>query len=353
MNKKIKYFAIVFLITIIIVGILLNNRSQMKAESQLETNDLFYVTVQEVKKIKPVEELRIVGNFYPNNDVMIISETQGRVTEVLASVGDFVQAGTVLAKVDDVLQKANYNLASINLEKSKKDFERAKILFEQKTIPESQFDMAKLGLSQAELNYAAAKQQLDNTKITSPISGYVVLRNINVGSYLQAGPTATLVANVVDISRLKVQVNVSEHDVFKLKLRDKVEVTSDIYPGVIFEGEIESISKKGDNAHTYPIEISVRNNPKNPLKAGMFARINFVSINKDEVIAIPRKSLIGSIRQPQVFVVENNIARLKNIVVGNQFENSIEVISGLAVGENVVTNGQNMLSDNVKVVIQK
>ena len=224
------------------------------------------------------------------------------------------------------LKKAAYNSALANYEKAKKDFERMQSLLETKSASDAQFDGAKLAYTNAENQYILAKRQLNDTKITTPISGYVTFRPVDVGSYLASGPNATMVANVVDISKLKVRVNVAEKNAFRLKSGDLVEVTTDVYPGVKYFGKIVSISSKGDDAHTYPVEISVPNKTDKPLKAGMFARIYFSSLLKSPVISIPREAIIGSTRSPQVFVVEKGIAKLRDISVGEQFGTFIEIL---------------------------
>ena len=113
------------------------------------------------------------------------------------------------------------------------------------------------------------------------------------------------------------------------------------------------VSSKGDDAHTYPVEISVPNKTDKPLKAGMFARIYFSSLLKSPVISIPREAIVGSTRSPQVFVVEKGIAKLRDISVGEQFGTFIEVLNGLNEGEHVVTSGQNIIQNNFKVEIVK
>jgi len=243
--------------------------------------------------------------------------------------------------------------AQANYEKAKKDYERTQALFQQKSATDAQLDMAKLGASMAEAQYIVAKRQMADTKIKTPISGFVTARYIDLGSMVQGAPQATLVANVVDISRVKIKLSVSESDAFILKTGDQVSVTSDVYPEVTFTGRIESIGAKGDDAHTFPIEISLANSAKHQLKAGMFARVNFNSITSREAIAIPRAALVGSVKTPQVYVVENGIAKLRTITVGNEAGLYIQVLDGLTVGEEVVVSGQNNIVDNTKVEILK
>jgi len=350
---KTKYIIAAIALVVGVVALLLYNKSKMQAQSQVEYTEKYYVSVAKAERKNPVEEISLVGTVTANNDVNIISETSGRITNVYANVGDYKQAGSVIVQVDDELKKAAYNSALANYEKAKKDFERMQSLLETKSASDAQFDGAKLAYTNAENQYILAKRQLNDTKITTPISGYVTFRPVDVGSYIASGPNATMVANVVDISKLKVRVNVAEKNAFRLKSGDLVEVTTDVYPGVKYFGKIVSISSKGDDAHTYPVEISVPNKTDKPLKAGMFARIYFSSLLKSPVISMPREAIVGSTRSPQVFVVEKGIAKLRDISVGEQFGTFIEILSGLNEGEQVVTSGQNIIQNNFKVEIVK
>lgn len=351
--KKTKYIIGVIALIVTILAMLFYNKSKMEAKSKVEYTEQYYVSVVKVERKNPLEEISLVGTIAANNDVNIISETSGRITNVYVNVGDYKPAGSVIVQVDDELKKAAYNSSLANLEKAKKDYERVKALLETKSASDAQYDAAKLSYVNAESQYILAKRQLSDTKITTPISGYITSRPVDVGSYLASGPNATLVANIVDISKLKVRVNVSEKDAARLKAGDAVDVTTDVYPDIKYSGRISNISAKGDDAHTYPVEISVPNRSDKSLKPGMFARVYFSSSTKSNVIALPREALIGSTRSPQVFVVENGIAKLRDISTGMQFGTFIEILSGLNEGEQVITSGQNIIQDNFKVEIVK
>ncbi|NWF90332.1 MAG: efflux RND transporter periplasmic adaptor subunit, partial [Ignavibacteriaceae bacterium] len=295
--------------------------------------------------------LSLVGNIIANNDVNVNTETAGKVTAVYAKVGDYKTAGSVLFQVDDELKKAAFLSAEANYEKAKKDYERFQNLYQQKSASDVQLDQAKLAAAVAEAQFIAARRQLEDTKIKTPISGYITARYVDVGSMVQGAPQATLVANVVDISRLKVKLNLAERDAFLIKTGNQVKVSVDVYPGVVFLGRVESISSKGDESHTYPVEITITNTKANPLKAGMFARVEFSSLSNTESIVIPREALVGSVKEPQVYVVENGIAKLRNLTVGSQSGSYVQVLHGLREGETIVVNGQNNLVDNLKVEI--
>jgi len=333
-----------------LVSILLNNRAKISAKSQTEVLSAFPVTVAPVSKQRLSEQLSLVGTISANNDVPIVAETQGKVTGVLARVGDFKPAGAPLIQVDDELKKADYEKAQVNYDRAKKDMERFASLHEQHAVTEVQKENAWQAFKIAEAQFITARRQYRDTKIATPISGIVTARNVDLGTMVQE---KMVVANVVDISTLKVKLNVAELDAFKLAVGDKVEVTTDVYPGVVFAGRINTISAKADEGHTYPVEVTLPNSSVHPLKAGMFGRVSFTSVNRTPALVIPRESLIGSTKRPQVFVVEGERARLRDIVIGAETDSGLTVLSGLAQGENVVVNGQNNLKDSVTVDVLK
>ena len=120
-----------------------------------------------------------------------------------------------------------------------------------------------------------------------------------------------------------------------------------------FEGKVSTISCKADDAHTYPIEVVLANSSQHPLKAGMFGRVSLVSVKDHESVTIPRQALVGSTKKPQVYVVDNGIARLRDIVIGAQVGTNLEVLAGVRESETIVISGQNNLKDSVAVTVLK
>ena len=346
--QKLKYFLIAFVIVGGVIAVLLNNRSKLQAKSKNEKIETYPVSVAAVENKTVERNLDLVGNIDANNDVAIVSEAQGKVVGVYAKVGDYKTKGSTLIQLDDELKLAAFKTAEVNYEKAKKDYDRYEALYQQKAVTDAQRESIKLAYQSAEAQYIVAKRGYEDAKITAPISGVVTSRIVDMGDYVKNG---TIVANIVDIAELKVKLNVGEKNVFQLKVGDPVEVSTDIYPGVTFKGKISTIGDKGDDAHTYPVEISLPNSKEHPLKAGMFGTVSFSSSSKGEKLFIPRDALLGSVKDPQVFVVENGSVSLRNIVVGNTYDKNLEVLKGLKAGEKVVVNGQNNLADNFKVTV--
>ena len=332
----------------VIILVLLNNRANISAKSRNEFQGAIPVTVAEAKSQKLSETMSLVGTITAANDVAVTAEVAGKVTAVLAGVGDHVGAGAPIIQIDDELKKAAFEQAEANYERAKRDFDRFKSLRAEQSATESQKENAWTAFKVAEAQYIVAKRQLHDTRVCTPIAGIVSARNVDVGAMVN---DRMVVANVVDISRLKVKLNVAERDAFKLKTGDRVAITTDVYPGVTFEGKTTSISAKADEGHTYPVEITMDNSREHPLRAGMFGRVSFVSLAQDDALAIPREALVGSMKDPRVYVVEGPVARERKIVVGAEAGTDLMVLSGLQAGESVVVNGQNNLKDSVAVQI--
>jgi RND family efflux transporter MFP subunit len=345
--KRLVVFIIVLAVLAAIVLVLFNNKAKMAAKMHRPEITSYAVSVLKVSKQKLSENLTLVGTILASNDVMIVSETQGRVTNVLKRVEDYVTAGTVMVQVDDELPQARLTASKNNYEKAQRDLERFEGLYKDQLISNSQLEGAQQTFKLAESDYTIAQRQFNNTRITSPISGVITDLPVNNGVMLNPG---TVVANVIDISNLKLKLNVAEQDVFQLKPGDSVMIETDIYPGVKFNGRIESISQKGDDAHTYPVKVSLANSQQHPLKAGMFAQATFQTKNTKFGVIIPRAALVeDDLSSPQVYVVEDGIAKLRNLTLGPEVGTNIVIQQGVNEGESIVIKGQTNLKDGINV----
>ncbi len=346
--KKLKVYSVVVAVIALIVAVLLHNRAQIKAETLNLHASSYAVTVAPVEERAITRDLDLVGTIDANNDVHIISQTSGKVKKVLVQVGGYEPSGSILFHIDDKLQVAALELAKVALQKATNDYDRYKRLYKESSVTDSQLESAQLAYESAMDRFVVAQRQYNDTKITTPISGYITSRRVNLGDYVTPGMP---VAEVVDISTLKVTVNVNERDIMDFRPGDKVKITTDVYPGTDFTGRIRTISSKADADHTYPVEIEFPNSRQHPLKAGMFATVYLSARTPSESLVIPRQSLVGSVESPQVFVVEDGKAVLRNIVVGEGYNNYLQVLGGLHLGEKVITTGQDNLENGYKVEV--
>jgi RND family efflux transporter MFP subunit len=337
-------------LVIVLIGfVLFNNKAAMEKKAKSDVLTSFPVSVTPVKKQQLTQELSQVGTIVSNNDVAVVSEISGKVTAVMVSQGSYVRKGSPLLKIEDVVPEANFIAAQANYEKAQKDYDSYKTLYAKGLISESDLDSARLAFKSAEAQYIAAQKQYHNSVITSPITGVVTARPVNIGDMVNPGTT---VANVIDNSLFKVELNIGEKDAFKIKAGDGVIVATEAYPGVKIGGMVKSISDKADAAHTYPVEITIPSNKEYPLKSGMFGTVSF-DLGTQNVLTVPRIAIVSSIKNPQVFVIRDRVAVLRNIVIGTQNDTDVAVSQGINEGEMVVISGQNNLRDKAKVTVLK
>jgi RND family efflux transporter MFP subunit len=346
-----RFFYLSFFLLGVHPALLLHLAGCSKREAELKESPMLSevpVSVTLASRSTMERNLVLVGTTNARADVNVVSETQGVARAVYVKVGDGVPANSVLVQVDDEIPRSSKEAAEINFQKAQRDYERSEELYQENSISIAQLDASRLAMKSAENQLAIARRQLENTRIKTPIAGTVNALYVEKGTMVQPGKA---IANIVDINMLKVLVNVSEREAFQLKQGHRVEISTDVYPGAVFQGTIDNIASKADEAHTYALEIVLPNNPQTPLKAGMFARVAFTATPATDVLTIPRIALVGSIKDAQVYVVKQGIASRRAITVGSQSSELLEVLSGISEGDTIVTSGQNNLVDQARVTI--
>jgi len=296
------------------------------------------------------DSLSLVALVEAWRDVDLHAETSGIVRSVSSEVGQKMAAGQPLFKVDDEVAASALRKARVNRELARRDFERYSSLLKEGAVAASSAEAMRLKLEDAEADLVSARRREEDTAIKAPFAGVVTSRLVEVGDLVQPGMK---VANMVDLSKLKIVSSIPEKQVSLVAEGMPVQVTTDVWPGRVFRAKVLSVSAKSSRDHTYRVE-SVMDNPKEtPLRAGMFARTAFVGVSSREALLIPRRALTGSIAAPEVFVVTGGRARLKKIVAGGEYGTRIEVLQGLAAGDRVVVSGQSDLDDGSPVTVSQ
>jgi RND family efflux transporter MFP subunit len=264
-------------------------------------------------------------------------------------LGDVVRKGQVIGRIDNQLQQLAVRNAEGQLADARQNVERYQNLFEGGAATQAQLDQYRLAFENATNQLAQARKQLANAVVTAPISGQISQKAVEAGAFLNLGAA---IVTIVDVSRLKVQLNVAENDVYALKPGDPVNITATVFPGVSYPGKITFISPAGDAAHNYPVEVAFANQANFQLKAGTYVDVAFNRKSQASSLQIPREALVGSVKNAQVYVVnDDNTARLRRVTIGADNGDHLEVLEGLKEGERVVTTGQINLTDSTRVNI--
>ncbi len=324
------------------------NKKEVDARAQVkdEQKDI-PVTVATASLQTLAEDLTLIGTFEPYREVRMLSEVSGKVIRTGIKEGDVVREGALIAQTDNDLIQAELMAAEAAYSKLKKDVSRFENLIKGDAVTEAQLEEVRLGYKQAEARVLATRKQLKNTTITAPISGTVTARSFEHGSLLMPGAP---VASITDISKVKLRVLVPEQHIFKLKEGQTITIKSDVHSSTEFKGTITLVGVKGDAAHNYPVEMLV-DNSNQLLRAGMYGRAILTNMVAEATLTIPRNALVGSFKNPQVYVAEGGKAVLRNIKVGTSARDLVQVTEGLQEGEKVITNGQINLENNMTILV--
>jgi RND family efflux transporter MFP subunit len=339
-----------------------------KVKEFLEQNkDMSNAPLVKVEKVsrKNLESYLIMnGTVEPERSVKVYSRLQAYVKKMEKEEGDFVAKDSILARLDDTEIIISYQQAKIQLEQAKaaltdeeNNFKRNTELKKSELISEQDFQNVEANHKKAKLDYRDKLEnfknlelQLSYTKIKSPAEGYVTERLIEVGDKVNSNQH---VYTVEDFDPLLIKVFVPSSDVLQLKKDLPVEVRSDILTGHIFNGKVKLINPRIDiQSGTVKVTVEVFDKTLK-LKPGMFVEVKIVIGEKENIIVIPRKSIIYKQEKAYVFVFDKMQVTRREIKVGVVEEDKIEVSAGLKEGEMLVTIGVESLKEGMKVRVAR
>ncbi|MBZ4687957.1 MAG: efflux transporter periplasmic adaptor subunit [Clostridiales bacterium] len=360
-------------IFLIIITLILIPGCGKKDPVQSNVEQKISVKVADVGKQNIVYKTKITGNVKAEKDVSIIPKVGGRVEEVNIEVGQRVEKGDTLIvlerdEIAAALKQAEAALASSKAlrvqnestyNNAKIDYERMKKLYSEGAISKQLLDQARLQLDvsnpdsieaqvkQAEAALEQAKYNLANTIITSPISGIVTSVDLEEGEMASPG---IAVARVVNMDKVYIESSVTENQVNHLEVGQKVDVIIGAISTEPLVGTVYSVSPAADESKSYPVKVELENSGYT-IKPGMFAEVEIILAEKNNVISVPLGVIVERNGEEGVFVVEGNNAVFKKIVRGLDDGENVEVLSGLKEGEKLVVMGHHSLTNNTPVKV--
>jgi len=297
-------------------------------------------------------DFSVNGNFEPIQEMTFPSEMSGRIISVFVNEGDYVRVGQTLATIKKDAIEIDMSQAQNNLQNAIIDNQRYENAFKTGGVTKQQVDNSRLQLKNARAAVQAQGVRVRDTNVKATIAGIINKRHIEPGSVVAPG---TQMFDIVNVSRLKLNVAVNESEIVNLRVGNNVKVTASVLPDDEFVGRITFIAPKADASLNFPVEIEVANN--NKLKAGMYGSAVFTSADDatatKALAVIPSTAFVNGISSNTVFLVENGVAKLTKVVSGKVVGEYVQILSGLKEGAEVVTSGQINLSDGAKVRVVK
>lgn len=280
---------------------------------------------------------------YKENDITPAASGV-HIDRILVDVGTPVQAGQLLLTLDPT----QYNQQLMQLKNLEEDYNRLLPVYEAGGISKQQIDQA---LTQLEVMREVVANLKKNIEYRSPLTGVVTARNAEAGDLLTGMP----VLHVMQISPLKVQVNISERYFPYVKTGMPVTLKVDIFPDRTFEGRVSLIYPALDAAtRTFRVEVSVPNNER-LLHPGMFARTIF-NMGQKEGVMVPDVAVqkqLGSAERYLYVIGADGVADRRRVEVGRQVGDRVDILSGVEAGEQVAVTALSRLYDGAKTQVEQ
>ena len=366
MKDKLKYIIPIAVLLIFIAAMIIFNIS--KKQVKYETKDLKRCTITEFVEAS--------GTINPVNTVSVGSTVSGLIQSIYVDYNSQVTKGQILAQIDPAtfeatvrqnqaqIDNARANLAKLQaeIEYDKKTYERYKNLYAKNFVAKSELDqaystyksdLAQIEAAKAQINqYQAALQtaqtNLGYTQIIAPVDGTVISREIDLGQPVAASFQAPELFTIAqDLTKMQIEVNVSEADIGKVKEGQEVTYTLDGYADSLFEGKVTQVrlaSTTTSNVVTYSVIVNVDNDDLK-LKPGMTANVSIITNKSEDVLCAPTTALKFTpntdgtkYKNQGIWIMQNNKPKRVDIQTGASDDSRTEIISDdLKEGDKILT----------------
>jgi len=303
------------------------------------------VEVASVQQLTFTRGISAVGSLRSDESVVLRPEVAGRIQHIDFQEGQPVQRGQVLIRLDDSVPRAELDQARANLALAQSHYRRAVDLQGRGFVSQQARDEAGSNLKVQQAAAALAQARLDKMTIRAPFAGVAGLRSVSVGDYVDQGQD---LAPLEAIDPLKVDFRVPEMYFNKVRVDQALTVKLDAMPGESREGKVYAVSPLVDAGGRSILLRAMVPNADARLRPGMFARVQLL-FGADQVLAVPEAALAPSGQAQYVFNVRDGRAHRAEVTLGERRDGKVEILTGVAAGDQVVVAGFQRLTDGAPV----
>ena len=317
-------------------------KKEGKKAEQTATDEtpLVEVDMARITGVEQIHEYTANVEAYKSNN--IAPAASNRIKTITVDVGDHVRRGQVLVTMDN----SEASRLKVNLDQIQREYNRATQLLKIGSGTQAQVDQLKAQLDAARTQY---NNVVENTVLTSPVSGVVTARNFDPGDVTAGQPVLTIGQITPDV---KIIINVTEADRAKFNTGMPVDVTFDAFPGETYQARISRIYPTVDpQTRTFQAEVLIPNRDEK-FFPGMFARVS-VNHGTQENVVVSDRAVVKQTGSGNryVYVMHGDKVSFNKVELGTRTDNGYEILSGVADGDTVVVAGQSRLFDGAQVKI--
>ena len=291
--------------------------------------------VVEIKTVQVPIRVEVTGQVRPIFQATLSSRIQGTIDQLLVREGTQVVKGQTLIQLDRRDVQGDLARASAEVENTKAQFNRMKLLYGQEAVSKQEVENATRAFKVADANRKTALTQLSYTVVKAPFDGVITEKKVEVGE--MASPGQPLL-KMEDPLQLRLEATVAEGDLKSVSGGDTIPVVIDALSGQALTGVVSQILPAGDpQTHTFMVKVDLPQT--SGLKTGMFGRFQ-LDKGTHQTILVPDSAIVERGELTSVFVVgSDQISRLRWIKVGRRFDIQTEILSGVNVGERALLDG--------------
>ncbi|MBR0597114.1 efflux RND transporter periplasmic adaptor subunit [Sinanaerobacter chloroacetimidivorans] len=314
------------------------------------------VTTGTAEKMNIEEVVAIKGTIKGSESADVVSSLNYEIVSILVKEGDVVKKDQVIAVLDGEALENDYKKALSSLEESKFNYEASQLLYQEGAISKEQFIKAKNTYENDKITLDSYNVA-DKTNLKSPIAGTVTRVNVNLGRYANDTENSEPMFVIEDLDNLKMDVKISEYDISKIKVGQKVTITAEVLGKESVTGTVSRISPTGEpkdatsKEMVIPVQIDVmKGNSK--LIAGVTAKAQIQIEQKEDALTVPIDAIMEdpATGESYVMVVDGTILHKIPVVIGLEGDFNIEILSGdLSSGDQVVLSPTFDMTEGMEV----
>jgi membrane fusion protein, multidrug efflux system len=304
------------------------------------------VEAAQVALVKLPQSLSAVGSLRSDETIILRPEVAGRVAHIGFREGERVTKGQVLVRLDDSVQVADLDKARANLSLMKTKFERSNDLIKQGFLSTQARDEAENTYKVAAADAELMKARIDKMTIRAPFSGTIGLRSVSIGDYVKEGQD---LVNLESLDPLKVDFRVPEMALSQVRDGQTLQVTLDAIPDRSYDGRVIAINPLIDAAGRSIVIRAQVQNKDGKLRPGMFARVRLFTSDVRDSAMVPEESIFPVGEEKYVYKVVADKAVRQKVDIGQRRDGRVEILTGLAASDVVVTAGHLKIRDGSAV----
>lgn len=304
------------------------------------------VSTAKVETKPMIRSVNSLGTGIANNSISLITPSSDFITELNIREGKAVKRGDVIARLHDVEERAKVTELEGVLDEQKRQLSRLKNLATTQATAQSLLDEQQTKVNTTLAQLQIAKAQLAELTIKAPFDGYLGLRQVSVGAYINSG---TVITTLDDLNTLRVAFSIAEHYLAEIKVGMPLYVTNAAYGDIRFAGSVSAIDTRID-----PITRSVTVHGSLPnadlrLRPGMLLNVQLELENR-MAMQISERALVPLHQKQFVYKVsaDNTVSQVE-VVIGQRTPGWVEIINGLQEGDEVVVEGTQKLRSGLKI----